>query len=155
MRTSCDRCRTQKLKCSVSEETAPAGTQRCERCVRAKAHCVFTRRARGRRATSTARRHVQTHSAGSSLAKPSPGHGLGGGRMRPRDLNARILPSPDDALASPLITESSMEDTADEYFSYMDTLEVMAGSGAVQDEIRHDWRGGKVSQSAFIRQEEH
>ncbi|KAK3307750.1 uncharacterized protein B0T15DRAFT_391055 [Chaetomium strumarium] len=39
LRLSCDRCRAQKLKCSV-----PAGSQACQRCKRAKAPCVFGRR---------------------------------------------------------------------------------------------------------------
>ncbi|PSR84127.1 hypothetical protein BD289DRAFT_453495 [Coniella lustricola] len=44
VRSSCDRCRGQKLKCSV-----PSGSNTCERCARAKLVCVFGRRTPSRR----------------------------------------------------------------------------------------------------------
>ena len=44
IRSSCDRCRFQKLRCTV-----PANAEKCERCARAKVDCVFSRRARTRR----------------------------------------------------------------------------------------------------------
>ncbi|KAK4236131.1 hypothetical protein C8A03DRAFT_17189, partial [Achaetomium macrosporum] len=47
VRLSCDRCRAQKLKCSV-----PAGSQACQRCKRAKAPCVFGRRTPSKRRLS-------------------------------------------------------------------------------------------------------
>lgn len=51
VRSSCDRCRGQKLKCSV-----PPGSSTCERCARAKLVCVFGRR-------TPSRRSRQGHSA--------------------------------------------------------------------------------------------
>ncbi len=44
IRSSCDRCRFQKLKCTVSSEA-----EKCDRCARAKVDCIFGRRARARR----------------------------------------------------------------------------------------------------------
>ena len=44
IRSSCDRCRLQKLRCTV-----PTNAEKCERCARAKVDCVFSRRARTRR----------------------------------------------------------------------------------------------------------
>ncbi|KAI0186916.1 hypothetical protein F4808DRAFT_446906 [Astrocystis sublimbata] len=49
-RTSCDRCRFQKLKCStVSSPEAPKEAACCQRCARAMVPCVFSRRNRSRR----------------------------------------------------------------------------------------------------------
>ncbi|OAA66675.1 Zn(2)-C6 fungal-type DNA-binding domain protein [Niveomyces insectorum RCEF 264] len=50
LRLSCDRCRIQKLKCSM-----PPGGIVCERCQRAKVACVFGRRVPSRRALNNAR----------------------------------------------------------------------------------------------------
>ncbi|KAJ5204644.1 uncharacterized protein N7498_005523 [Penicillium cinerascens] len=44
LRLSCDRCRIQKLKCSV-----PTGSSDCQRCTRARVSCVFGRRAPSKR----------------------------------------------------------------------------------------------------------
>ncbi|RAK95568.1 Zn(II)2Cys6 transcription factor domain-containing protein [Aspergillus ibericus CBS 121593] len=44
LRLSCDRCRVQKLKCSV-----PAGARACQRCTRARVPCVFGRRTPSKR----------------------------------------------------------------------------------------------------------
>ncbi|CAI7636914.1 unnamed protein product [Penicillium glandicola] len=44
MRLSCDRCRIQKLKCSV-----PTGSDTCQRCTRARVSCVFGRRSHSKR----------------------------------------------------------------------------------------------------------
>lgn len=52
MRASCDRCRFHKLKCTVASEDPSTGTRHCERCVRAKVDCVFSRRARAKRPIS-------------------------------------------------------------------------------------------------------
>lgn len=50
LRTSCDRCRFQKLKCSVlASSEAPNATVSCQRCARAMVPCVFSRRNRSRR----------------------------------------------------------------------------------------------------------
>ena len=48
LRSSCERCRFHKLKCTVLPET-PGEPTRCARCTRAKVECVFERRARGKR----------------------------------------------------------------------------------------------------------
>jgi hypothetical protein len=47
IRTSCNRCRIQKLKCIVSEP--PNSTACCQRCARALVPCIFGRRERKRR----------------------------------------------------------------------------------------------------------
>lgn len=47
IRSSCDRCRLQKLKCTVPTESD--GPVPCERCTRAKVPCVFGRRRRANR----------------------------------------------------------------------------------------------------------
>jgi hypothetical protein len=47
IRTSCNRCRIQKLKCIIVSETPS-----CQRCTRALVPCVFGRRERKRRTTS-------------------------------------------------------------------------------------------------------
>ncbi|KAK4149317.1 hypothetical protein C8A00DRAFT_18984 [Chaetomidium leptoderma] len=47
LRLSCDRCRAHKLKCSVL-----AGSNACQRCERARAPCVFGRRAPSKRRLS-------------------------------------------------------------------------------------------------------
>ncbi|RYP02275.1 hypothetical protein DL764_005859 [Monosporascus ibericus] len=53
IRTSCDRCRFQKLKCSIpASSEAPKGTICCQRCARAMVPCVFSRRNRSRRTTT-------------------------------------------------------------------------------------------------------
>ncbi|RYP13451.1 hypothetical protein DL767_010731 [Monosporascus sp. MG133] len=53
IRTSCDRCRFQKLKCSIpASSEAPKGTICCQRCARAMVPCVFSRRSRSRRTTT-------------------------------------------------------------------------------------------------------
>ncbi|KAJ2982801.1 hypothetical protein NQ176_g1155 [Zarea fungicola] len=50
IRTSCDRCHLQKLKCSVPSSTDSPSTQRsCTRCDRAKVPCTFGRRSRPKR----------------------------------------------------------------------------------------------------------
>ncbi|KAM6480812.1 hypothetical protein HDV62DRAFT_392222 [Trichoderma sp. SZMC 28011] len=51
LRMSCDRCRVQKLKCSV-----PAGAEACQRCMRARVSCVFGRRTPSKRSSRTATR---------------------------------------------------------------------------------------------------
>nr|A0A089GT84.1 RecName: Full=Pyrrolocin cluster transcription factor fsdR; AltName: Full=Pyrrolocin biosynthesis protein R [fungal sp. NRRL 50135]AIP87506.1 Zn2Cys6 transcription factor-like protein [fungal sp. NRRL 50135] len=51
IRSSCDRCRSQKLKCIVIE--TPSGTACCQRCARAMVPCIFGRRSRSKRTTTT------------------------------------------------------------------------------------------------------
>ncbi|KAE8389871.1 hypothetical protein BDV23DRAFT_183949 [Aspergillus alliaceus] len=53
LRTSCDRCRAQKLRCVPSSKTDPFAS--CQRCLRAKGpkSCVFSRRLRTGRQTKT------------------------------------------------------------------------------------------------------
>ncbi|KAK4247712.1 hypothetical protein C7999DRAFT_14287 [Corynascus novoguineensis] len=59
IRSSCDRCRLQKLKCTV-QTAEPDGPMVCERCVRAKVPCVFGRRRRA------SKRGADTSSSSSS-----------------------------------------------------------------------------------------
>ncbi|KAJ6024395.1 hypothetical protein N7540_005192 [Penicillium herquei] len=47
-RSSCERCRFHKLRCTVVPDSSD-GSPRCVRCMRAKVDCVFGRRARGKR----------------------------------------------------------------------------------------------------------
>ena len=49
LRLSCDRCRVQKLKCSVS-----TGSGACERCTRARVSCIFGRRTPSKRTNKRA-----------------------------------------------------------------------------------------------------
>lgn len=51
IRTSCNRCRAQKLKCIISDYSN--GSIRCQRCIRARVLCVFGRRERKQRASSS------------------------------------------------------------------------------------------------------
>ncbi|KAF4338367.1 transcriptional regulator [Fusarium beomiforme] len=51
LRMSCDRCRVQKVKCSVS-----AGAKACQRCTRARVSCTFGRRTPSKRSS----RRVET-----------------------------------------------------------------------------------------------
>ncbi len=54
MRSSCDRCRSQKLKCTTPSGNDGPGS--CDRCARAKVSCVFSRRRRASRAVRAKRR---------------------------------------------------------------------------------------------------
>ncbi|KAK3290186.1 uncharacterized protein B0H64DRAFT_453187 [Chaetomium fimeti] len=49
VRSSCDRCRFYKLKCTVPTQPESEGPLPCERCSRAKVPCVFGRRRRAAR----------------------------------------------------------------------------------------------------------
>ncbi|XEU94840.1 hypothetical protein FSHL1_000124 [Fusarium sambucinum] len=48
IRSSCDRCRSHKLKCTVGQEDA----SRCIRCIRAQVTCVFGHRSQSKRSTN-------------------------------------------------------------------------------------------------------
>ncbi|CAG8958689.1 hypothetical protein HYFRA_00011531 [Hymenoscyphus fraxineus] len=48
IRSSCERCRTQKLKCTSGSEFY---SSRCTRCARAKLECIYSRRSRANRTT--------------------------------------------------------------------------------------------------------
>ncbi|KAF2471753.1 uncharacterized protein BDR25DRAFT_313655 [Lindgomyces ingoldianus] len=52
IRTSCDRCRFQKLKCLISEDSS--NSMCCQRCARAMVPCVFSRRNKSRRKRAAA-----------------------------------------------------------------------------------------------------
>ncbi|KAH6627205.1 hypothetical protein B0J18DRAFT_163414 [Chaetomium sp. MPI-SDFR-AT-0129] len=58
IRSSCDRCRLQKLKCTV-QAVEPDGRMVCERCVRAKVPCVFGRRRRASRPSESKKQQQQ------------------------------------------------------------------------------------------------
>ncbi|OTA94986.1 hypothetical protein M434DRAFT_394198 [Hypoxylon sp. CO27-5] len=67
IRSSCERCRFQKLKC------VPIGSDSrgsCQRCARAKVECVFGRRRRGSRISESKRRAETTRFEETSLASP-------------------------------------------------------------------------------------
>ncbi|KAL4971411.1 hypothetical protein BDW66DRAFT_155684 [Aspergillus desertorum] len=59
LRSSCERCRFHKLKCTV-----PPNSTRCVRCARAKVDCTFSRRAKGRRQELGRDRHRNTSRRG-------------------------------------------------------------------------------------------
>ncbi|KAJ5190100.1 hypothetical protein N7491_007857 [Penicillium cf. griseofulvum] len=46
IRTACDRCRSQKLRCSLATQASDDESRQCTRCQRAKTDCVFSRRRR-------------------------------------------------------------------------------------------------------------
>lgn len=46
IRTACDRCRSQKLRCSLAAQGSDDHPRQCTRCLRAKTDCVFSRRHR-------------------------------------------------------------------------------------------------------------
>ncbi|KAI0424991.1 hypothetical protein F5Y09DRAFT_322848 [Xylaria sp. FL1042] len=55
IRSSCDRCRMHKLKCTISYSGAYAEPHPCDRCGRAKAACVFSPRVTPRRLNRAAK----------------------------------------------------------------------------------------------------
>ncbi|KAF5636881.1 C6 transcription factor [Fusarium sp. NRRL 25303] len=52
IRSSCDRCRSHKLKCTVSPEDSRSGPHKCTRCIRAQVTCVFGPRSQSKRSAS-------------------------------------------------------------------------------------------------------
>ncbi|KAF5591816.1 Zn2Cys6 transcription factor [Fusarium pseudoanthophilum] len=52
IRSSCDRCRSHKLKCTVSPEASRSGPHKCTRCIRAQVTCVFGPRSQSKRTPS-------------------------------------------------------------------------------------------------------
>lgn len=52
IRSSCDRCRSHKLKCTVSSEDSRSGPHKCTRCIRAQVTCVFGPRSQSKRSAS-------------------------------------------------------------------------------------------------------
>ncbi|KAI1120674.1 hypothetical protein F5Y10DRAFT_289479 [Nemania abortiva] len=67
IRSSCDRCRLHKLKCTISYKTTYAGSSPCDRCSRAKTTCVFSRRATPRRPDRTKISATKREDDGSGL----------------------------------------------------------------------------------------
>ncbi|KAI0802807.1 hypothetical protein GGR55DRAFT_663902 [Xylaria sp. FL0064] len=55
IRSSCDRCRLHKLKCTISYSGAYAEPHPCDRCGRAKAACVFSPRVTAKRLNRSAK----------------------------------------------------------------------------------------------------
>ncbi|KAF5581257.1 Zn2Cys6 transcription factor [Fusarium pseudocircinatum] len=51
IRSSCDRCRSHKLKCTVSPENSRSGPHKCTRCIRAQVTCVFGPRSQSKRSS--------------------------------------------------------------------------------------------------------
>ena len=86
LRLSCDRCRAQKLKCTVQ-----AGYSTCQRCKRAKAPCVFGRRTASKRRLSRTERG-ERGSASPSVPPGSP--------MPPSPVATPRPPPPPSALES-------------------------------------------------------
>lgn len=52
IRSSCDRCRSHKLKCTVSPESSRSGPHKCTRCIRAQVTCVFGPRSQSKRSSN-------------------------------------------------------------------------------------------------------
>ncbi|KAF5675205.1 Zn2Cys6 transcription factor [Fusarium circinatum] len=52
IRSSCDRCRSHKLKCTVSPEDSRSWSHKCTRCIRAQVTCVFGPRSQSKRSAS-------------------------------------------------------------------------------------------------------
>ncbi|KAK7746563.1 hypothetical protein SLS62_009360 [Diatrype stigma] len=67
IRSSCDRCRFQKLKCTVLIDA-----EKCERCARAKVDCVFSRRAKARRLSDTQNQNVMDKRSSGHKHMPDP-----------------------------------------------------------------------------------
>ncbi|KAK1763075.1 putative transcriptional regulator love [Phialemonium atrogriseum] len=78
IRSSCDRCRFYKLKCTVpAESDAPVS---CERCTRAKVSCIFGRRRRAARSgAGDAKRQRPTLPRRSTSPAPAPRSSAEGG----------------------------------------------------------------------------
>ncbi|KUI56334.1 putative transcriptional regulator LovE [Cytospora mali] len=91
IRSSCDRCRLQKLKCTVPAETD--GPVPCERCTRAKVPCVFGRRRRANRLSDTKKRPALT--TDSKSPSPSPGPSVGNMLATPSPTSASTAAPPD------------------------------------------------------------
>ncbi|KAK3299486.1 uncharacterized protein B0H64DRAFT_388629 [Chaetomium fimeti] len=89
IRSSCDRCRLQKLKCTVQSMESD-GRMVCERCIRAKVPCAFGRRRRASRPSDNKKQ-------GDSSSK--------------RSMAPRTNPEP-TVLTPPLSTTSSTSDQA-------------------------------------------
>jgi hypothetical protein len=70
VRSSCDRCRFYKLKCTVP--TQSEGPLPCERCSRAKVPCVFGRRRRATRAAEANHKHQQQQQQRSATPSTAP-----------------------------------------------------------------------------------
>lgn len=86
VRLSCDRCRAHKLKCPVV-----AGTKTCQRCERARATCVFGRRAPSKRKLSETGLE-QGESASKQIPPCSP--------VQPSTATPLHLPTPPSTIAS-------------------------------------------------------
>ncbi|KXX77496.1 putative transcriptional regulator LovE [Madurella mycetomatis] len=67
IRSSCERCRSQKLKCTLSSGAWPEGTPPCQRCLKARVPCVFGRRLR----TVKDKEHDKKASRGESTTAPT------------------------------------------------------------------------------------
>ncbi|KAH7222574.1 uncharacterized protein BKA55DRAFT_546087 [Fusarium redolens] len=52
IRSSCDRCRSHKLKCTVSPENSRSVPHKCTRCIRAQVTCVFGPRSQSKRSSN-------------------------------------------------------------------------------------------------------
>ncbi|KAG0154906.1 hypothetical protein PDIDSM_478 [Penicillium digitatum] len=85
LRLSCDRCRIQKLKCSV-----PTGSSDCQRCMRARVSCVFGRRAPSKRTNKRAEQ--QSARPPSPPSPPSSPHSSGSISLA--SASTRVAPVP-------------------------------------------------------------
>ncbi|KAL1875158.1 hypothetical protein Daus18300_003226 [Diaporthe australafricana] len=117
MRTSCDRCRKQKLKCFVGTPARnnPSGASvSCQRCARAAVPCVFGRRSRSTRAT---------HAAGGSVGPSSDLKPTGSASISPITPNVPQDPHAAHSTDSPPAAPSPTAQTASslEHFAFEDT----------------------------------
>nr|S4W177.1 RecName: Full=Equisetin cluster transcription factor eqxR; AltName: Full=Equisetin biosynthesis protein R [Fusarium heterosporum]AGO86667.1 Zn2Cys6 transcription factor [Fusarium heterosporum] len=60
IRSSCDRCRSHKLKCTVAPENSRSGSNRCTRCIRAQVTCVFGHRSQSKRSTNVKKADIKS-----------------------------------------------------------------------------------------------
>ncbi|GAP89765.1 putative Zn -C6 fungal-type DNA-binding domain [Rosellinia necatrix] len=107
IRSSCDRCRSSKLKCVSSSSQDPSAP--CQRCIRAKATCIFGQRARNKRGPRRSRQSMSpaaeewhqevprgetpSSASSSSLTTPSSSVGLQASLPEPSMMPAASLMS--------------------------------------------------------------
>ncbi|RFN48896.1 c6 transcription factor [Fusarium flagelliforme] len=73
IRSSCDRCRSHKLKCTVAPENTRSGSSRCTRCIRAQVTCVFGHRSQSKRSTNVRKADLKSGTNGQEIASMQAG----------------------------------------------------------------------------------
>ena len=72
LRSSCNRCRFQKLKCTPAPRRLSIGEDTCQRCFRAKVPCIFSRRAQTRQSNDTRKTSREKSQPSADSSQPSP-----------------------------------------------------------------------------------